>query len=564
MLAQKNKSIFGIALCFPLTYCTAVSSPTPTLTPVSYESGANSIRLQFVGRWSGGFFNTVSTAPPAYDPMTQRVFVVSNDFGQVDVLDIANPSDPKRAFKISTLKHGGPPTSVDVKNGILAVTLVLPLKKLPGHVVFFDVNGQHIGGPVKVGIQPNMLAFTSDGRRVIVANAGEANDDYTTDPEGSISIIDLGPTEDLNCGRRVSKCIVDPSVTQIDFGDFNDRREALIAAGVRITGPQATVVQDLEPESLAISPDSQTAWVSLQRNNAMAVVDIPDAKIVDIIPLGFKDHSLPGNGFDASDQDGEINIRPWPVKSFYQPDIFVPHFSQGKLFFITANEGDPRDFEGFTEIARLNNLRLDPVAFSDAENLQQDQNLGRLRVSRVDGDSDDNGEFEEIFMMGSRSFATWTADWRLVFDSGDELEQIAAKAVPAFFNTSDTASNFDQTSDSRGPEPETLAIDQIGPRHYLFIAPERIGGIYAYDITDPAAPIFQQYINYRNFQVDPAQVCEEKRPITEECAQAGDLGPEGVVFIPAEQSPIGVTMIAVTNEVSYSTTLYRIDSVENR
>lgn len=105
-------------------------------------------------------------------------------------------------------------------------------------------------------------------------------------------------------------------------------------------------------------------------------------------------------------------------------------------------------------------------------------------------------------------------------------------------------------------------MGQIGARHYAFIAPERIGGLYVYDITDSVSPVFQQYINFRDFAVNPAEVCEEAKPLSESCAKAGDLEPEGVLFIPATDSPIGAPLVVVSHELSTSTTLYRVDQVQ--
>jgi hypothetical protein len=524
--------------------------------PVSLESGNNTIRLSRVGTYSGDFFDLSSISPPTYDPVSKRIFIPMNDLGRVDVLDIRDPANPKKASSILTEQFGGGPNTVDAKNGILAVGLVNPIKTLPGTVVFFDVTGDRIGGPVVVGAQPALLAFTPDGQHVVVANEGEANDEYTIDPKGSISIIDIDSGGE-DC--HTQHCHLNLKVHTLDFDDYNDKRNELIAAGVRIYGPKASVAQDLEPESVAISPDSQTAWVVLQRNNAVAVVDIPNNKITTILPLGYKDHSLPGNGFDASDVDGKINIKTWPVRSFYEPDIFAPFQVNGTTYLVTANEGDPRDFKGYSELARVSELRLNLAAFPNAASLQSDSQLGRLHVTKVEGDTNNDG-YVQIYMLGSRSFAIWTTDWQLVFDSGDQLEQIAAQAVPKFFNTADDETRFDQKSDERGPEPEELAVGQVDGRQYVFVAPERIGGIYVYDITDPKAPIFQQYINYRNFAIDPAAVCEKNQPKSDQCSQTGDLGPEGILFIAADQSPIGVPLVAITNEVSDSTTLYRVDS----
>ncbi len=550
---------FALLLAGGLTLVGCATTKVPDIEPVNLESGSNTIRLKLVGRYSGGFFDLTSTSTPHYDPATKRLYVPRTDVGRVLVLDISDPSRPERSLSIGTIQFGGLPSSVDVKNGIVAVSLRRAIKTLPGAVIFLDANGETIGGPIGVGAQPNMLAFTPDGRHVIVANAGEATDDYSIDPEGSISIVELGGMDD--CVRGASGCRLEPSVTTVGFREFNDRREELVAAGVRIYGPNASVAQDLEPEALAVSFHSRTAWVGLQRNNAIAVLDIPRAKVVDILPLGTQDHSLPGNGMDASDQDGAINIRPWPIRSFYQPDVFLPYRVGGQTYLVSANEGDPRDFDDYTEVVRVADLPLDADAFPNAGTLQESRNLGRLRVTRVDGDSDGDGDFDEIFVLGSRSFGIWTADWQPVFDSGDALERISARAVPQAFNTAGDETGFDQKSDTRGPEPETLAVGTIGSRTYVFVAPERIGGVYAYDITDPFAPVFQQYINFRNFAIDPREVCEKRRPQSDECAEAGDLEPEGVLFIPASDAPTGVPLIAVVHEVSDSITLYRVEKI---
>ena len=52
--------------------------------------------------------------------------------------------------------------------------------------------------------------------------------------------------------------------------------------------------------------------MSLQRNNAMAVVDIPNKELIDIFALGSKDHNVAGNGLDGSDVDGAISNEPRP------------------------------------------------------------------------------------------------------------------------------------------------------------------------------------------------------------------------------------------------------------
>jgi hypothetical protein len=155
--------------------------------------------------------------------------------------------------------------------------------------------------------------------------------------------------------------------------------------------------------------------------------------------------------------------------------------------------------------------------------------------------------------------AIWESDGRLVFDSGDAFERKTAEAVPAFFNTPDDANRFDNRSPDRGPEPEPLAVGNVGGRWYAFVGFERISGIIAYDITEPAAPRFAFYLNNRNFAVDPAAVCQPDSVKSPECAEVGDLEPEAVRFIPAEQSPNGRALLVVTHEQTDSVTLIELN-----
>ncbi len=557
MRLGKKGVILAIGLSLALSGC--ASFGPPGFEPISHESGINTVRLSFLGRYSLGVFDIGDAKPAAYDPASQRLFVISKDVGWIDFVNISDPANPRLIRREIVLDEGGFPESVDVSHGIVAVALSNPIDVLPGKVLFLDTDGQRIGDVVTVGVQPVQLRFTPSGGEIVVANQGEATADYELDPSGSISIIDLG-IEDPSC--RGAGCNIAPKAVRLGFENLNDQKAALIAQGVRIYGPGASVAQDLEPEALAIAPNGDTAWVSLQRNNAMAVVDIPGEEIIDIFALGSKDHSLAGNGLDGSDVDGQINIRPWPIRAFYSPDIFATYEVGGRTLLVTPNEGDPRDTDAFSEDVRVRALALDPVAFPDAASLQEDSRIGRLRVTNADGDTDGDGDFDQLFALGARSFSIWTGEGDLVFDSGDAFEQILAEVLPRCFNCAGDSIGFDEQSDDRGPEPETLAVGQIGARQYAFIAPERIGGLYVYDITDPVSPVFQQYINLRDFAINPAEVCEERRPLSEECARAGDLEPEGVLFIPAADSPIGVPLVVVTHELSTSTTLYRVDELQ--
>ncbi|KAA5539936.1 DUF839 domain-containing protein [Roseiconus nitratireducens] len=319
-----------------------------------------------------------------------------------------------------------------------------------------------------------------------------------------------------------------------------DTSEAAREAGIRVF-PGVELANDLEPEYISVSPDGLTARVTLQEANAFAVLDIASGVITDIQPLGVKDHSIPGFGLDASDRDDAINIANWPVFGMYMPDAVTSFEIAGVTYFATANEGDDRG-----EDERIKDLTLDPTAFPNAAELQEDENLGRLGVSTIDGDIDGDGDYDQLFAYGARSFSIWDADGNLVFDSGDQFEQITAAAYPDNFNASNDDNEPETRSDAKGPEPEAITTGVVNGRTLAFVGLERIGGIMVYDVTDPTAPVFQQYINNRDFSGDP------------ESGTAGDLGVEDLKFIPAADSPNGAPLLLSSNEVSGTVSVFQI------
>ena len=496
----------------------------------------NSIKLTPISTFTTGIFDEGAAEINAYDANSQRLFVVNANDNSLDVLDLSNPSNPTLITQISLASFGGGANSVTVKHGLVAVAVANDNTQEPGEVVFLDINGNFLNS-VTVGALPDMVTFSPDGNKVLVANEGEPSDDYTVDPEGSISIIDL------------SYGVNNATVTTADFKSFNPQIDELRQAGVRIFGPGATVAQDLEPEFITVSPDSQTAYATLQENNAIAIIDLHSGTVTDIVPLGFKDHSLPGNALDPSNEDGGINIQNLPVFGMFQPDSITSYEVDGKTYLVTANEGDARDYDGFSEEVRVEDIVLDPYAFPNAAQLQKPENLGRLKVTNTLGDTDGDGDFDQLFAFGGRSFSILDEDGNFVFDSGDDFERITALFLPEEFNsTNDENGSFDNRSDDKGPEPEGVVVGIVDERSYAFIGLERIGGVMVYDVTNPNQTFFVQYINTRDFSGDAV------------AGTAGDLGPEGLTFISAEDSPNGEPLLAVSNEVSGSTTLFAIDT----
>lgn len=498
----------------------------------------------------------------AYDALTRRAFVVNAADTTVDVLDVSHPGTPQKISTIDASALGGSANSVDVSSGTVAVAIEADVKTDPGVVAFYRSRDLKYLGKVTVGALPDMVTFTPDGQYVLVANEGEPNDDYTVDPEGSVSVVDL------------RKGIARATVKQAGFAEFNGQIDALRAQGVRIYGPNATVAQDIEPEYITI--EGNQAYVTLQEANAIAVVDIAKAKVLKIMPLGTKDFSITGNEFDASDRDGvdsdgdgtkegAINLQNWPVSGLYLPDAIGSYRVGGKTYLVTANEGDTRAYDGFNEEVRMRSANVD-AAFPNRATLRDNAQLGRLTLTNTLGDTDGDGDLDELFVPGARSFSIWDATTgQRVFDSGLDFEAITGNLLPAGFNANNDVNNdaadpdersTDTRSDNKGPEPEGLALGEYLGRTYAFIGLERTGGIMVYDITDPSDAQFVQYVNNRDFTV-PACLDDGS-----ECAAnpaAGDLGPEGLHFVPWYLSPTFRPLLLVGNEISGTTTVYQLE-----
>lgn len=256
------------------------------------------------------------------------------------------------------------------------------------------------------------------------------------------------------------------------------------------------------------------------------------------------------HGLDASDKDNKINIRQWPVKGMYLPDAIASYKVGNQTFLVTANEGDTRDYDGYSEEARMGSLPLDPVKFPNAAVLLDTKNLGRLLTSTSMGLNTNTGLYEELYSVGTRSFSIWTTDGTQVYDSGDDIEWVTASAISNYFNASNTNNTFENRSDDKGPEPEGVVIGKAFGDTYAFIGLERIGGVMVYNINDPHKPVFVDYLNVRDFTADV------------ETSAAGDLGPEGLAFIKADDSPNGQPLLVLGNEISGTTRILQINKVK--
>jgi DNA-binding beta-propeller fold protein YncE len=493
---MKCKKLFVALLMatMAVTACKKISEPVEEIDPIVAED-ISSFKETATIDLGGETAAEIS----AYDPSTKKLFVVSNDGGtKVEVLDLTNYPTVTKAKTLTFASNAGI-NSVAVSNGLLAIGLDGADKQGNGDVVVLKTSTLEEVKKITVGAMPDMVTFSPDGNYILSANEGEPNDAYTVDPKGTVSIINIKDNY---------------SVKTIDFSAFESQKAALVASGLRIYGPNASFAQDIEPEYIAVSADSKKAYVTLQENNAVAEVDIVVGTITKINPLGTRDISLAENAFDVSDLDNKTVLGTWPIKAFYLPDAISYFSTEGNNYLALANEGDTRAWKGYDEEARVKSLKLDPTKFPTAATLQLDANLGRLTVTKAFGDTDGDGDYDELYATGGRSVSILNAGTgALVANIGKDLEQ----------RVIDAGKYDDTRSDNKGVEVEGVTVAQVNGRTLAFIGMERVDMIAIYDVTTPASPKFVQLFS------------------------TGDA-PEGVLFVKPKDSPNGRSLLFVASE----------------
>ncbi len=547
----------------------------------------SSFRMQKVGQYSAGYNAAGGVAEiVAYDPASRRLLLVNGNTNTVNLLNFGNDSVAAPTLISSltpstTVANATNVTSVAVKNGLVAVAVGNSTRTTPGYVFFYTAaTGAYVShidfstalsqvGGVR-GALPDMITFSPDGTKVLVAIEGEPSDTYDIDPLGGMVVI------------GVTSGVPAATATFIGFDDANTA--AYIAAGVRIFNnralgsPTASAAADLEPEYITVSADSSTAFVSCQENNALAIYNLASLTLTSVVSLGTKDHSVVGNEIDASNEDlvpgppgtnsgaNFIRIQNYPLKGLYMPDGIASYISSGQTYVISANEGDAREYwvdtdldgevdggetQGMVEATRVRggvtSTFIDSVWSSGTNNLGFDSGLGRLNVTRFSGDTNADGDVDDLHAFGARSFSVWNSSGALVWDSGAALENFVATYLPSVFNVGHTNNELENRSDDKGPEPEGVVTGVINGTTYAFIGLERLGGVMVYDMTNPASPTFVTYYTGRLFHQLPGIA-----------TGGGDLGPEGMLFIDGPKSPTGRPMLIVGNEVSGTVAIHEI------
>ena len=616
-MRQPSLRLFTTSLVMTaaLAACGGGSDDTPAPGPVP-EATPASLTLEKIGGYSTGQFGVSAAEIPAFDAASKRLFVVNAQLGAVDVLDLSNPTNPTKinVLDATAILAGAEINSVAVFNGIVAVAIQAPVKTDPGRMALYRAADLSLISSVTIGALPDMVTFTPDGKTVLVANEAEPSDDYQVDPEGSVSVIDVrdpanpvvrtatftafnGQEATL---RAQGVRIYGPGATAAK--DLEPEYIAVSADGTTawVTLQENNALAKLDIATATITSvlplgfkdhgvagneldasDTDGATINIRNWSGVRGMYLPDSMAS--YSAGGQTYLVTANEGDARAW-GEDNAAYWAgdaTKGFVE-EFRVKHLINKNGWAGRAGDDLP---------PQLNALAagglLDPATFGycgaiagDPVGCRADDALGRLNISwtmgyrtnpdgspmmfSAAGAADPGGNrlmYDNLYSYGARSFSIWNANGTLVWDSGSAIEKFLESAdcklgkdrsIPCatYFNSGhDEGDAKDSRSDAKGPEPEGLALGKIGNKTFAFIGLERMGGVLVYDITNPAAPTRVDYLNTRDeWLTDPPDL-----------ATAGDLGPEGLVFIAAKDSPNGKPLLVVGNEVSGTTAVLQLN-----
>jgi DNA-binding beta-propeller fold protein YncE len=531
---MKNYVLLGVLMIVLGTYAYA----KPAAEKETLKTGVNG-KLSYIGIYSVGSTNSDGGIAEIvrYNKDNKRIYLVNGALGSLDIADAGTLRSGKftglTLYKRIDIRamgtaHGfdyGDLTSaaINTKNKIIALAVQHREYHTPGYIVLVNYEGEYIRH-YGAGVQPDMICFTPDGQYILTADEGEPREGYAggaIDPPGSVTIVNISTNE----------------VRVAGFADFDGEsaRTALTQNGI-ILNKGLKPSLDFEPEYVAVSDDSRTAWVSLQEANAIAVLDIQSGVFKSVAGLGFKDHSISRNSLDVL-RDKKAGLAAQNLYGVYMPDGIAAVTIQGKAYILSANEGDAREWGSGSG------------AYTDVASLS----IGEYKMDVIDNAKKDGLDASKKYLYGARSFSIWdmnstetqTALAKLIYDSGNEFEMRTADLFPANFNASHGNNDLDNRSGKKGPEPEYVDTLRIGNRIYALIGLERIGGVMVYDISNPASPVFYDYINTRDFSKSTL-------------AEMGDLGPEGLCPVEAADSSTKRPLIFVANEVSGTIAVFEV------
>ncbi len=495
-----------------------------------------------------------------YHAGSKRIFATNGVKNSIDIFDITDVANPKKVGAVSLAPYGNDVTSVaagqDVIVAAVHVTETFSATGVPttpnGKIVVFDPNGKVLSSSDILGVQPDSVTFAPNGTTALVAieaqpvcakdnpaTAEKENTDYAkaSDPVGGVSIVDL----------------TNPAAPVVRFAGFDKFTVAQMKAkGIAVSSVVNNVSKDFEPEFVSAA-DMKYAYVTIQEANAIGKLNIESATFV-AVTRAFES-KLSTVARDTSDRDSGAGPRNYAnVVGASQPDAIAAFKMGAARYFVTANEGDAREYSCLDDDLRAASLKVDPWRFPNWSTLSASAALGRAKVNPTIGDSNGDGDIDTIHLRGSNSM-TMYRNGVVIWDSGELLDQIQTKAFGvANINGSHSLSSDKSTmnyvgqdrSDDKGAEPEGVAIGMVGDRRVAILGLERMTALAIFDITDPGNPVFQEWLQMLPTKATPAKDVKH-------------WSPEGIVFVPADKSPSGKALIITSYELSGSLSIHQIE-----
>ncbi|CDD27279.1 uncharacterized protein BN815_00563 [Firmicutes bacterium CAG:94] len=569
-MKHKAKRAASLALGLGLALQLGTAASAQGVPTGGYENGTAALNLTQIARYSAGQYNVDGGVMEivAYNQATEWAYAINGQSGKLAAIPLAGLTagahveeltgteiDVKALVEAedSTFQYGDM-TSVAISpdSTTLAAALQAQGSNDAGRVALFTCEEDGtltLEALVETGAQPDMVTFAGDGV-VLTADEGEPREGYgedIADPKGSVTVVDVEAQES----------------TVVDFSAFDSQRDQLAEDGIVLKKGSAPSV-DLEPEYIAVSGGK--AYVTLQENNAIAVLDIESQAFEGVYSAGFEDHST--TAIDLDKKDDAYDPQTYEsLLGIRMPDGIAAFTVEGTTYLVTANEGDAREWgdedqgtfylsederdfgeEGVTS----------PTGAITAENSGLEGKVVFFKTEDFDG-----LDPEKDYVFGGRSFTVFQATengLEEVFTSGDDFEALTAQYVPEYFNASNDNAVLDDRSGKKGPEAESVTVGTVDGKTYAFVALERTGGVMAYDVTDPAAITFVNYVNTRDFGTTVEGSEEYEDGELDKWVTGGDVAPEGLLFLDAASSPNGEPLLLAACEVSGTVAVYQLGS----
>ena len=569
-MKHKAKRAASLALGLGLALQLGTAASAQGVPTGGYENGTAALNLTQIARYSAGQYNVDGGVMEivAYNQATEWAYAINGQSGKLAAIPLAGLTagahveeltgteiDVKALVEAedSTFQYGDM-TSVAISpdSTTLAAALQAQGSNDAGRVALFtceEDGSLTLEALVETGAQPDMVTFAGDGV-VLTADEGEPREGYgenIADPKGSVTVVDVEAQES----------------TVVDFSAFDSQRDQLAEDGIVLKKGSAPSV-DLEPEYIAVSGGK--AYVTLQENNAIAVLDIESQAFEGVYSAGFEDHST--TAIDLDKKDDAYDPQTYEsLLGIRMPDGIAAFTVEGTTYLVTANEGDAREWgdedqgtfylsederdfgeEGVTS----------PTGAITAENSGLEGKVVFFKTEDFDG-----LDPEKDYVFGGRSFTVFQATengLEEVFTSGDDFEALTAQYVPEYFNASNDNAVLDDRSGKKGPEAESVTVGTVDGKTYAFVALERTGGVMAYDVTDPEAITFVNYVNTRDFGTTVEGSEEYEDGELDKWVTGGDVAPEGLLFLDAASSPNGEPLLLAACEVSGTVAVYQLGS----